>query len=264
MYILRSVACAVLIALLAGCAATDERAPAEAMGALAAGGKVRVALNITNPVLAKRDANGEVSGISVDLARRVAARLGVEPAYVIYPNAGALFEGARKGEFDLGFQAVDPARADVLAFTKPYMEVSVTYLVPSGSAIRTVSDADRDGLKIGVGERNTADLHLTRAIKHAKLVRIPDTLAGAVELVKSGRVDAYAGNRERLLTMQEQVPGQRIVDGRFMAVQHAISIPKPKEGALPWLNSVIESAKRDGSIAASIARHALRGVEVAP
>jgi polar amino acid transport system substrate-binding protein len=253
-----------LAALLAACAAMQERAPAEATQALVAGGKMRVALNVTNPVLAKRDAKGEVSGITVDLARKVAARLGVEPAFVVYQNAGALLDGARKGEWDIGFTAVDAARMDVLAFAKPYMEVSVTYIVPSGSAIRRVDDADRDGLKIGVGERNTADLFLTRSLKHARLVRIPDTLPASVEMVKSGQVDAYAGNRERLLVIQEQIAGQRIVEGRFMAVQHAIAVPKPKEAAVPWLNSVVESAKRDGSIAASISRHALRGVEVAP
>src|SRR5262245_995015 len=153
---------AAVAALVSGCILTPTSPTDAARATLAPTGKLRVAINLANPVLAKRDAKGEVTGISMDLGRAMAQRLGVEFVPVLYPNPGALVEGVRKGEWDLGFAAIDPARADVLAFTAPYMEVIVTYLVKADSPIRAVADADRTGVRIGVGTKNAADLYLTR------------------------------------------------------------------------------------------------------
>src|SRR4029079_2449065 len=174
-----------------------------------------IGINVANPALAKRDpATGEVTGITVDLGRALARRLGPEAVLVTYPNPGQLIEGARKGEWDVGFAAVDPQRADMLAFTPAYMEVNLSYFVPVGSAIRTLADVDRAGVKVGVGERNAADLFLTRSLKHAELVRTADNLRSAADLLKSGRVNAYATNGEGLLGLKGEMPGE-ILAGRF-------------------------------------------------
>jgi len=253
-----------LAVLAAACTTTPERAPPEVVRSLAPSGKLRLAVNVANPALARRDDQGEVTGITVDLGRRLAARLGAEAVIATYPNPGKLIEGARKGEWDVGFAAIDPTRGDFLAFTLPYMEVSLSYAVPPASSIATIADVDRPGVKIGVGERNAADLFLTRSLRQAQLVRVPDNLARAVELLRTGAVDAFATNREGLLGIQEQLPGYRIVPGRFHVVQHAIVLPKAKEAALGYVNGFLADSKANGSVAESIARHRLRGIDVAP
>lgn len=256
---------AVLASLVGACAATSVAPSPEARGALVPSGKLRVGINLGNPVLARRDpAKDDLAGITVDLGRMLAERLGAEFVPVPYANAGALVEGARRGEWDIGFAAIDPSRAEVLEFTPPYMEVSNTYLVPVASRIRLVADADRPGVRIGVGSRNAADLHLSRSLKHAQLVRIPDSVDAAVELMQSGRADAYAGNRERLLLIQERLGGFRLLDERFHAIEHAIALPRGRGPGLAYVKVFVEELKANGSVAQAVVRHSIRGVDVAP
>ena len=248
--------------LLIGCASTGISP--EARNDLAPNGKLRAAINLGNPALAKRDAKGEVAGITLDLGRALAQRLGAEFVPVLYPNVGALVEGAKAGAWDIGFAAIDPARADTLEFTAAYMEVSVTLLVPANSGIQALADADRAGVRIGVGTRNAADLFLSRNLKQAELVRVADNLDAAVGLLQAGRADVYASNREGLLSLRDKLPGYRIVENRFYAVEHAIALPRGKKAGLAFVAAYVEELKRSGEVARAIERNALRGVEVAP
>ena len=251
--------------IASGCASTSVFPTPEARQALTSDGQLRVAINLGNPVLAKRDAtSGAVSGIAIDLGRALASRLEAEFAPVLYPNAGTLVDGAKAGAWDVAFAAIDPARADTLEFTASYMEVSVTYVVPLSSGIRTVADADRPGVRVGVGVKNAADLYLSRSLKDAQLVRVADTLDAAVELLQTGKADIYAGNRERLLLVRDQLVGYRLLDGRFYAVEHAIAVPRGRRPAAGFVDAFVEELKSSGAVAESIKRHSIRGVDVAP
>src|ERR1700687_1583582 len=150
---LRRVFLAIAIAFFAsGCTMIASSPSLEVRQAIAPAGKLSVGINIGNPVLAKRDgAKGELNGITIDLGRMLAARLDAEFVPVIYPNAAKLIDGARNAEWDIGFAAIDPSRADVVLFTAAYMEVNITYLVPNGSPIRLVSDAERPRVGVGGG-----------------------------------------------------------------------------------------------------------------
>ena len=255
---------AVFALIGSGCASTAVFPTPEAREALAPGGKLRVALNVGNPALVKRDAAGAVSGIAVDLGRALADRLDAEFVPVLYANAGTLVDGAKTGAWDIAFAAIDPARSDTLEFTAPYMEVGNTLLVSSSSAIRTLADADRPGVRIAVGAKNAADLYLTRNVREAQLIRIPDTLDAALEMLQMGKADVYAGNNERLLVMREKLGAYRLLEGRYYAVEHAIALPRGKKPALGFAAAFVEELKNSGAVAAAIQRHSLRGVNVAP
>ena len=252
-----------VVALVAGCATIA--APPESAKTLVSTGKLRVGVNLGNPALAKRDeARGEVTGISMDLGGRLASHFGAQATAVTYANAGQLLDGGKKGEWDIAFAAIDRTREDVVAFTPAYMEVVNTYLVRNDSSIRNVGDADKAGVRIGVGEKNLPDVFLSRNLKNAQVVRVADNHANAVELLKAGGAEVFAGNLDRLRGIQGELPGYRIVEGRFNTVQQAIMLPKAKEAALPYVSAFVGEAKAKGWVAESIARHGIRGVEVAP
>jgi ABC-type amino acid transport substrate-binding protein len=60
---------------------------------LAPTGKLRAAINVTNRVLAQEDpAAGDPRGVSVDLARELAKRLGVPVELIVFRGAGTVFE----------------------------------------------------------------------------------------------------------------------------------------------------------------------------
>ena len=249
--------------LLVGCATTGPSP--EARNALAPTGKLRVGINLANPVLAKRDpATGDVTGITMDIGRMAASRLGAEFIPVFYPNPGALIAAAREGSWDIAFAAIDPARKDVLDFTAAYMEVIVTYLVPVNSPVRAVADADRAGTRIGVGQKNAADLFLSRTLKNAQLVRVADNLESAIDVLKSGKADLYASNREGLMQIRDKLGGYRLLEERLFGVEHAITVPRGREAGLAYAKTFIEELKASGTIAQLIARHSIRGVDVAP
>lgn len=245
-------------ALLAG------QAPSAVRSDLAPTGKLRVGINYGNQVLATKDAaTGELRGIAVDLAREVGRRLELPVELVGYSAAGRIADGVRGGEWDMAFLAADPARAADIAFTPPYLEIEATYLVPAGSSLRTLQDVDHEGIRIAAPAGSAYELFLSRSLKSAQLLRT-DTTPAADAAVVSGRADALAGLRDRLLNLAEQLPGSRVLDGRFTVAQQAIGIPKGRDAATKYLTAFVEEIKTSGLVARAIESTGARGVSVAP
>ena len=163
------------------------------------------------------------------------------------------------GAWDIAFLGVDPVRSNVVDFTAPYIEVDNTYLVPVNSPIHTLADADRSGVRIGVGIESATGLFLSRTIKRAQLVN-----GNATELLGTGKADIYASSRNLLLTVQEKLSGYRLLDEGFDPVRHAIALPRGRELGLAYIKAFVEEIKASGVVAAAIARHSMRGINVAP
>ena len=231
---------------------------------LAPTGKLRVGINYGNPILAQRDAgSGELRGIAVDLGRELGKRVGVPTELVGFESAGKMFDAVKAGAWDVAFLAVDPGRAGEISFTAPYIEIEGTYLVPGGSSVRDVADVDRKGVRVGVSAKSAYDLFLSRSLQHAELVRGPTNNAG-FELILAGKVDVVAGIRQHLVANAQKLPGSRVLDGRFMAIQQALGTPKGRDVAAKYLHEFIEDVKASGLVAQAIERSGIPGVSVAP
>jgi polar amino acid transport system substrate-binding protein len=227
-------------------------------------GKVRVGLGLGTAALAIKDvATGELRGPAVDLARELAARIGIELVVVEYPRPGAVMEGAHANAWDVAFLGIDPARTAEADFSPPYMEADLTYLVSIGSSIRNVGDADQPGVRIAVPRGDISDLRLSRIVKRAELVRT-DSPAASFDLLTTGRVDARAAPRPVLLADSAKVSGFRVLDDRFDAIRYALLVPKGYAGRLAYIREFIEEAKASGLVQRTIERGGLRGVQVAP
>ena len=231
---------------------------------LAPTGKLRVGINYGNPILAQRDAgSSELRGIAVDLGRELGKRVGVPTELVGFESAGKMFDAVKAGAWDVAFLAVDPGRAGEISFTAPYIEIEGTYLVPAGSSVRDVADVDRKGVRVGVSAKSAYDLFLSRSLQHAELVRGPTNNAG-FELILAGKVDVVAGIRQHLVANAQKLPGSRVLDGRFMAIQQALGTPKGRDVAAKYLHEFIEDVKASGLVAQAIERSGIPGVSVAP
>ena len=196
----------------------------EAKAELAPTGALRAAINLSNFLLVTgKSAAGDPEGVAPDMARAVADKLGVPIVYVPFKTPGELGDNAGKGVWDIGLIGAEPQRAETIAFTAAYVEIEATYLVPAGSPIKTLAEVDRPGVRIAVTGRSAYGLWLERNIKQARLVR-SDSLDGAFQQFVAEKLDALAGLRPRLLQDIEKLPGARILDGQFSAVQQAIGI----------------------------------------
>lgn len=231
---------------------------------LAPTGKLRVGINYGNPVLAKRDPrSGDLSGVAVDLARELGRRVNVPVELVPFDSAGKMFDAVKTGAWDAAFLAIDPGRADQIDFTAPYIEIEGTYLVPAGSPLHAIADVDRKGVRIGISSGSAYDLFLSRSIQHAELIRATDP-NGAFQLILEGKVDVVAGVRQHLVANAKKLPGSRVVDGRFMAIQQALGIVKGRTAGAKYLCGFIEEVKASGLVAQAIEKAGVSGVSVAP
>lgn len=231
---------------------------------LAPTGTLRVAINFGNPVLAQPDPiTDKPMGVSVDLAREVADRLGVLLELISYDSAGKVFAAAETSAWDMAFMAIDPVRAEKLAFTAPYVIIEGTYLVRADSIAQQVDDLDSGGIKIAVGKGAAYDLYLSRALSYAQLLRAA-TSAEAIDLFVEQSLDAAAGVRQPLETYAAQHPGFRVIDGGFTAIKQAVAVPKHNTVAQAWLSTFIDEMKASGFVAAGLQRSGQAGSNVAP
>jgi polar amino acid transport system substrate-binding protein len=210
-----------------------------------------------------RRANGEPEGVAPDMASEIAARLGVPIAYVPFESPGLLADEAANNVWDIALIGAEPARAEHISFTAAYVEIEATYLVPAGSPLQAIGDVDRPGVRIAVSARSAYDLYLSRHLEHAQLVRA-DGGDASLDLFVNEKLDALAGLRPRLISDAEKLPGSRILDGRFTAVQQAIGTPRGREAGAAFLRDFVEEAKSSGLVAQLIERHHVRGLSVAP
>lgn len=231
---------------------------------LAPAGRLRVAINYGNAVLAQRDERtGEPRGITADLARELARQLGVPVEFVTYDGAGKIVAMAASNEWDVAFMAIDPLRAEQILFTPPYLIIEGAYLVRAEAPFRHVDDLDRAGVRIAVGKGAAYDLFLTRTLKNAALVRAPSTSAVIGLFVAEG-LDAAAGIRQPLEAAAREHPEWRVIPGRFMAIEQAMCTPAGREEGGKYLAAFIAEMKTSGFVAEALAWHGQRDVTVAP
>ncbi len=227
-------------------------------------GKLRVGLNYSNFLLVLKDApGGEPQGIAPDLARELARRVGVPIEYVRFDHVGKLADAVRDAVCDVGFLAVEPQRADQIAFADAYLEIGAGYLVPAGSPIGSIAEVDRPGVRIAVADRSAYELWLSRNIKNATLMRA-ESLEGSYQLFLREKLEVLAGLTEGLLSEVQKHPGARVLEGRFTAVRQSIGTPKNRPVAAAYLRSYVEDIKASGLVARTIEQHGIKGVSVAP
>ena len=233
---------------------------------LAPTGTLRAVYIATNPVQAFVDpVSKEVRGPAADLARELGKRAGVPVTVTGARSVEGVIDAVKSGAADIGFVAFDPVRGEQVDFSQNYALAQNSYLVPEKSPIKSVADADRAGVRIGVGARDAGDYFLTRTLKAATLVRNEGGVGDAVvKALLAGELDAYAGNRMRLHEAAKKTPGLRLVPDNFYGVEQAVIVPKGEAARLAIIDRFIDEARASGSIAESIARAGLVGVDVAP
>jgi polar amino acid transport system substrate-binding protein len=227
-------------------------------------GKLRVGIGLANLGSAIKDpATGELRGIAADLARALAARIGVALQPVEYPRPGAVLDGASTDAWDVAFLVIDPARSAMADVSPPYMQSDFSYLLPAASSIRNLTDADQTGIRIAVPRGDAVDLALSRLLKRATLVRVDNQAAG-VALLRAGQVSAYAAPRPVLLELSAQLPGSHVIEEAFATTTFAAFVPKGHAGHLAYVSEFLEEAKASGAVQQFIERTGLRGFKVAP
>lgn len=227
---------------------------------IAPGGILRAGMNLTNTLFTQKDpATGELRGVSLGLMRELASRLGVPLELVMHESPGDITDAAGKGTWDVAVLAIEPSRAEHIAFTPPMTEIEATYAVHEDSPLRTVREVDAPGIRIAAAEKSGYELYLTRTLRNATLIRSKGATA-SIAAFNDHQADALAGLKPMLLDAMPQLPGARLIEGRFMTVNHGIGTPRGRRSAAEYLESFVEDITASGFLARLIERDGVQGL----
>ena len=231
---------------------------------LAPTGTLRASINLGNPILANRGADGRPVGVSIDLAHGLAQRIGVPVELVVFDTAAQSVEAVTQEQADFGFFAVDPARGAGIHFTAPYVLIEGAYLVRNGSALQDNAEVDQPANRVVVGKGSAYDLYLSRELKQAQILRSPSSPTVVDTFIEVG-AEVAAGVKQQLEADALRVGGVRLLPGRFMVIQQAMGLPKGRgDAAAALLRRYVEDMKTSGFVAQALQRHGIQGASVAP
>ena len=237
---------------------------AELTKTLAPTGTLRASINLGNPILANRGADGHPFGVSIDLARGLGRLLGVEVELVVFDTAAKSVEAVTQEQADFGFFAVDPARGAGIHFTAPYVLIEGAYLVRNDSPLQDNAEVDRPAHRVVVGKGSAYDLYLSRELKQAQILRSPTSPTVVDTFIAEG-AEVAAGVKQQLEADALRVGGVRLLPGRFMVIQQAMGLPKSRgEAAAALLRAYVEDMKASSFVAQALQRHGIQGASVAP
>jgi polar amino acid transport system substrate-binding protein len=230
---------------------------------LAPSGRLRVGAFAGSPLSMARDSKtGEMHGLGIDLGKELAKRLDVAFEQVNYQRIADVIKGMKAGDVDFTLSNATPARAADVDFSPTLLSVELGYLVPAASAIAAFSDVDRAGVRVGVTQGSTSQRTLPNILPHATVVPAQN-FGRAIEMFGHRELDVFATNKPTLFEMSDQMPGARILDGRWGVEHIAIAIPKGREIAMEYLGRFVEEAQTSGLLALAVERAGLRGVVTA-
>ena len=227
---------------------------------LAPTGALRAGINLSNALFTNRNAaTGELRGVSIDLIRELASRLNVPVEFVIYKTPGDVVAAVDGNAWDVAVLAIEPARAERIAFSPAMTEIEATYVVHQASPLRSVGEVDAPGVRIAAPDKAGYELFLTRTLRHATLVRATSFQA-SIEIFNENRADALAGLRPALIESMEKIAGGRLLEGRFTTVNHGLATQRQRRTAAQYLKTFVEEMNVSGFVARSIERNGVRGM----
>lgn len=256
----------VVLAAMAAAAVAAAGDPATARKELASTGRLRVGV-VSAPkasvFFVVKGADGRPRGVTADLGEELARTLGAASEFFVAHNSGELTDALEKGLIDVAFLPVDDERRKRVEFGPDYVQFESTCLVLGSSVFKTIGDLDRPGVRVG-GEANTTTLRAAaRALKSATVVAVPSVGEG-IDMLRSGRIDAFALGRNALVAYQAEIPGSHILDGHFHTTGIAIAVPKNRPAALAHVRAFLEEAKASGLVRRAFDKAGFRSTAVAP
>ncbi len=213
------------------------------------------------PFLAKQDpATGQLRGVAPDLAAEMARHLGVPLQLLAFNTANTGVAALQSGAADVTFLAPTSERAGLIDFGPAFMEMEMTLIVPAGSPINTLADADRPGRRIAAYEKTAVEEMARRKLSKATIVPVPIFVyQRAFELIRSGQADGFADLRDALLSHQSELPGSRILAGHYGSAALAIGYAKNRPLTAAFVRDFTAAVIASGFVARAITRAGVQG-----
>ena len=232
---------------------------------LAPTGKLRagvVAAPAASAFFAVRDGKA-VRGVTVDLLRGFAEKLRLPLDLQVYDNSGQVTEAVAGGACDVAFMPHDAERAKKVDFGPAYFFIESTYLVPAGSAIQSIAEVNRPGLRIVAIANTTTGRSDRRTAPQAELIEVP-SVDKMTEMARNREGDAFALTHDSLAGLMPKLPGARILPGHFQQTGINVAVPKGRAAALQVVSALLADAKASGAVRRAFDAAGFKDAAVAP
>ena len=247
-------------------AATSFSALSASISEISPTGELRIAVGVgpsPSPFWTTRDATtGTARGVTVELGRAAAAKLGLPAKIVEYPNSGEIMKAASQDAWDISFMPQDPEREKYVDVGPAYVVYESSYLVRAGSNIRNAAEVDHDNVRVGGVEGTTTSRAVAKQLTHAKLTLFP-TPDPAMEKLAKGELDAIAMGREALIDFARKTPGTRLLDDIIQSTGVVVVVPKNRPATRAWAARFVEEAKADGTVRSALDTSGFTNAQVA-
>jgi cystine transport system substrate-binding protein len=212
-------------------------------------GSLRIALEGTYPPFNFKDPKtGQLAGYDVDVAKLLAAKLGLKPEFVS-TEWTAILAGLSAGKYDviIGQVGITPKREQAFDFSEPYTYSTPQLIVRRNETARYTSLNDLKGKKVGVGQ-GTVFEQQARAVPGIDVKSYPATPENLQDLA-FGRIDVALNDNliVAYLLKNSQLPikeGPRVGSVSRMGIPFVKGNPRFKAA----IDKAIAEVRADGSL----------------
>ncbi len=238
-------------AILLSAAIACPASAADLLASAKARGTLRIAMEGTYPPFNFKDQkSGELAGYDVDVARLLAARLGLKPEFVT-TEWSAILAGLAAGRYDVIVSQVGitAKRGQAFDFSVPYTYSSPQLIVRKNDSARYATLADLKGKKVGVGQGSVFEQQ-ARAVPGIDVRSYPAAPENLQDLA-TGRIDAALNDSLMVayLLKNSALPIQ--AGARVGAIERTgVAFRKGSPQFKAALDQVLGAAAADGSLKA--------------
>ena len=189
--------------------------------------------------------SGGFAGVPVDLGKEMAAQLGLGVEYVAFQNSGQITDAASKGVWDVSFLPKDAEREAKMSFGPIYEVADATYIIKAGSPITNFATLDQPGIKVAAVNNTTTMRGAQAHLRNARVMGY-QTYDEIFNLLKNGKIDAFALSRDQLDKLAMQIPGTKVLEETFKKTVTAVAVPLNHPHALGFVTKFMTDARVNG------------------
>lgn len=152
---------------------------------------LRIGMDLSYPPFESIGPDGQPRGVSVEIARALAEKIGRPLQIENIPFTG-LIPSLKTGKIDLIISSMTatPERAKAVAFSDPYLTTGLAALIPKDSTASAFEDIDRPGNIVVVRQGTTGEVFARKNIRHARILTLEKENACVLEVVQ-GKASAF-------------------------------------------------------------------------
>jgi len=244
----------IVAALLLLCACSDRRA--NPLKRIQSAGTLRVALDPAFPPFEFVDGSGQIAGLDVDLARAIAARLGVE-AHFVTTGYDALYDALTVGRADVIISALypDPTRMQAFTFSPSYFNAGEVLVVPEDSSINGVPDLAGKQVALVFGtEAHMVALHWEKTMPTPPVLMVGDAPETITSVLAAGIVDAVILDNVTAQMALFDTPGLRVLTPPITDEPYTIAARKEDAKLIATISAILDEMQANGELDALIRR----------